>query len=949
MSTSRLRSLFRDVSLSSLVLLLTALPAPWAAEKATDAAAVASPSPSLKQPGEDHFGEIRQLTFGGENAEAYWSPDGSELILQSTHGPWQCDQIFRLAVPGLDGGGGVAVGEDAAGADEMRLVSTGKGRTTCAYFTVDGTRILYSSTHRTSADCPPTPDRSQGYVWAIYNSYEIYSAAPDGSDIRQLTDNDAYDAEATVCPVDGSVIFTSTRDGDLELYRMNADGSDVKRLTHTPGYDGGAFFSRDCSHIVWRASRPREGKELEDYRALLARGLVRPSKLEIWVSEADGNEPRQITYLDAASFAPYFLPSGDRVIFSSNYGDPQGREFELWAVDTDGTDLERITYSPQFDGFPMFSPDGSRLAFSSNRNQAKPGETNVFVAQWNGKDAGVRVPTGADRFLADAGWLAADAREGRGIGTEGLKESTDWLAARFAEIGLEPAGSDGYLQPLDVPVAIEQEEGTRVLLDGAPVAEDAFRPAAFSTSESIEGEVVPAGYGLTASELEIDDYEDLDVTGKIVLVRRFVPPLEDFEDDELERRYSDLRYKAWNAREHGATGVLVVDLPIPGEEEEIPDEAPLPSLAVDTGRDAGLPVVFLSREAGTPLFEGGHTAELTVALKRRTAPTNNVVGRIAAGSPDHLDGAVVLGAHYDHLGLGGRGSMTPDRKEPHNGADDNASGTAALLEAARILNARRESLSRDVVLIAFSGEESGLLGSTQFTRHPPDGLAMDDLVAMINMDMVGRLRNNQLQVLGTESAEEWPDLVPAACVRNLLSCKMGGDGYGPSDQTPFYAAGVPVLHLFTGTHEQYHKPSDDIETLNAAGGAQVAKIAADLVATVADRTEPLTLRQAPPPEPEGDVRSYGASMGTIPDYAGPEDGRPGVLLAGVRPEGPAETAGLQRGDLLVELAGHPIGDIYDFMFVLRKSKPGETVTAVVERDGERVELEVTFGESRRMR
>lgn len=904
------------------------------------AAPVAATSAELRHPDEVRFGEIRQLTFGGENAEAYWSPDGSELVFQATRAGSQCDRIYRLPVPAL---------ESEEPVPEALQVSTGEGRTTCAYFTADGQRILYASTHRASADCPPPPDRSRGYVWALYDSYEIYSAKPDGSDLRQLTDNDAYDAEATVCPVDGSVIFTSTRDGDLDLYRMDPDGSNVQRLTEAPGYDGGAFFSADCSKIVWRASRPREGVELEDYRSLLAQDLVRPSKLEIWVANADGSEARQITYLDAASFAPYFLPSGERVIFSSNYGDPRGREFDLWAIDVDGTDLERITFTPQFDGFPMVSPDGTRLAFASNRNQAEPGETNVFVAEWNGRAATPHDPAPADRFLADAAWLADDAREGRGIGTEGLNESTRWLAARFTEIGLEPAGTDGYLQGLDVPVAIEQQEGTQLVLDGRPVAEEDFQPAAFSTSDTVRAEVVPVGYGLTAPELEIDDYEGVDVTGKIAVVRRFVPPLEDFEDEGLERRYSDLRYKAWNAREHGAVGVLVVDFPELGDEEEVPEEAPLPSLRLDTGRDAGLPVAFLTRDTGAALFEGDHTAELDIRLSRETAPTHNVVGKISAGAADRLEGAVVLGAHYDHLGYGGSGSLTPDSKEPHNGADDNASGTAALLEAARVLTAQQDRLTRDVYLLAFSGEESGLLGSTQFTRHLTDGLETEDLVAMINMDMVGRLRNNTLQVLGTDSAEEWGEVVPNACVRNLLACKTGGDGYGPSDQTPFYAAGVPVLHLFTGTHEQYHKPSDDVEKLNAAGGAQVAKLAADLVAAIASRPDRLTLRQAPPPEPRGDVRSYGASLGTIPDYAGPEDGRPGVLLAGVRAGGPAEAAGFQRGDLLVELAGHPVGDIYDFMFVLRKSKPGETVTAVVERSGERVELEVTFGESRGMR
>ncbi len=889
------------------------------------------------EPREVHLADLRQLTRGGENAEAYWSPDGSQLVFQSTHAPYACDQIFRLP---------------ADGSGEAALVSTGKGRTTCPYFTADARRILYSSTHLASEACPPPPDRSQGYVWPIEPGYEIFTARPDGSDLARLTDNQAYDAETTVCPKDGSLIFTSTRDGDLDLYRMDADGKNVRRLTDGPGYDGGAFFSPDCSQIVWRASRPKAGAELEDHKRLLANGLVRPSKLEIWTADADGSDARQVTYLGGASFAPSFFPKGDRIIFASNYGDPKGREFDLWAIDADGTGLERITWTPGFDGFPMFSPDGTRLAFASNRNQSAPGETNVFVARWMDRPAGPATPetAAAGRFRDDVRWLADDAREGRGIGTAGLEEASRWLADRFREIGLAPVGDDGgWFQRFDVPVEVEARSGTAVAIDGTPIGRDDFRPASFSASGEAAGEVVVAGYGITAPELGIDDYQGVEARDRIVVVRRFTPEGGPFAEKANEQRYGDLRYKAWNAREHGARALIVVDLPAGTSGGTIGDEAPLPALGIDTtevgGGDAGLPVAIVKRAAGAALFAGGHRAALTIDLERRTRPAVNVAGVVRAGAADRLPGAVVVGAHYDHLGRGGAGSLTPDSHEPHNGADDNASGTAALLEVARRLMSERDRLHRDVYLVAFSGEESGVLGSTAFTRRPPGGLETSEVTAMLNMDMVGRLRGNLVTVLGGESAEEWKELVPPACERQLLGCTLSGDGYGPSDHSPFYAAGVPVLHFFTGAHPDYHKPSDDADKINAAGGARVAGLVADLAREIADRPQRPTYRSAPAPAPRGDARSFGASLGTVPDYAG--DGRPGVLLAGVRPGSAAEQAGLKRGDLLVELSGKPIRDIHDFMYVLQRAKPGEKATAVVVREGERVTVEVTFGSSRR--
>jgi Tol biopolymer transport system component len=321
---------------------------------------------TLRDPREVHLRNIRQLTFGGENAEAYWSADGKHLILQSKRDSLQCDQIFVLDI--------------ATGA--TRMVSTGKGRTTCSYFFPDGERILYASTHAAAAECPPPPDYSQGYVWKLYPSYDIYTARADGGDLKRITDHPGYDAEATIAPDGRRILFTSLRDGDLDLYTMKPDGGDVHRLTTELGYDGGGFFSRDGKRIVWRASRPATAAEQSAYRALLADHSIRPMALEIFVADADGRNARQITHNGAANFGPYFFPDGKSVIYASNVGDAKGRNFDLWRVRDDGSGVEQITFHDTFDGFPMFSPDGKQLVFASNRNARQRGETNVFLADW---------------------------------------------------------------------------------------------------------------------------------------------------------------------------------------------------------------------------------------------------------------------------------------------------------------------------------------------------------------------------------------------------------------------------------------------------------------------------------------------------------------------------------------------------------------------------------------
>jgi Tol biopolymer transport system component len=925
-----------------LVLLCSCASAPntGPAQESTGPTAPA-PKASLL-PEEVRLAGLRQLTFGGENAEAYWSFSGQQLSFQAKRGEMGCDRIFRMTVDPV----------------VETQVSGGQGATTCPHFLPGDQELIFASTHLGGEACPPKPDRSMGYVWAIYDSYDIFKVRADGSGLTRLTDSPGYDAEGTVCAKDGSIVFTSVRDGDLELYRMDRDGTNVRRLTTAPGYDGGAFFSADCTKIVWRASRPRSDKELQDYKALLARGLVRPSKLELYVANADGTEARQITWLNAASFAPFFHPGGKRIVFSTNHGDPKGREFDIWAVNVDGSNLERITHAPGFDGFPMFSPDGQWLAFSSNRATA-PGQTdtNVFLARWvESATPRAASETAADRVAKDVAFLAAPEREGRGIGTPGLEAAGAHIEARFGGLGLKPAGDSGtFRQAFPVTTAVRIGPKTQVKLGDTALLSDAYTVLGFSAQTVAQGPMVLAGYGIVEPSLNVDDYGKRDVKGKIVVVRRFVPDTPTFSQTEKQRRYGDLRHKAWTARERGAKALIVVDWPEPPsppvKDWQMPSEAVLPVPASEGPGDVGIPVVMVKRAALEPLM-GRLTAgkrvdaRLEVQLEFDKSQAFNVVGLLKAGE-GKLPEALVIGAHYDHLGYGGRHSLAPDKREPHVGADDNASGVAALLEIARHLAEHRAELKRDVFFIAFSAEESGVLGSTHFTRVRGDA-GMKQLSAMLNLDMVGRLRANTLSVLGAESAEEWGPLIAAACEKARVTCASSGDGYGPSDHSPFYAAGVPVLHFFTGAHSDYHKPSDTPDGVNAAGTAQVAQIVSSIALGLGERPA-LTYRKVPSPTPRGDLRSFNASLGTVPDYAGPPNGQKGMLLAGVRPGGAADQAGLRRGDVIIQLGKHPVGGVEDLMYVLNASKPGETVTAVILRDGKELRLEVTFQDSKRPR
>lgn len=566
-----------------------------------------------------------------------------------------------------------------------------------------------------------------------------------------------------------------------------------------------------------------------------------------------------------------------------------------------------------------------------------------------------------DCFTALATELSSDAMGGRGIGTEGLA-----LAADAVERAMAAAMGDGgtvQRQSFEVMTGIALGSDNRLAVgdDALRVGED-FTPFGFSSNGSFDGELAFAGYGITAPEHDWDDYAGLDVQGKVVLVLRYEPGEDDPDsvfDGRRPSRFSDLRRKALTARENGAAALIFIT---PAREDGEPDK--LPALRVHGPTStAGLPVLQVTRDVADRWLGSNNTnlASLVERIENDQAPhsmplsgsvsgqvdltpTKETVENIVAivpGSGALADEAVVVGAHYDHLGMGGEGSLRPGVEAIHNGADDNASGTAAMvcsLPTAQAASGDRRTL----IAIAFTAEEVGLAGSAYYVDNAL--FPLEDTVAMVNLDMVGRVRDNKLRVMGSDSSTVWDALVTDAASATELQPELGGDGYGPSDQTSFYAEGIPVVHLFSGAHDQYHTPEDDIETLNLAGAQQVSTLTSGIVSRLLVLPErPDYIASSAAPIMGADARGFGAYLGTVPDYTAMTSEEGGVLLSDVRQGGPADLAGIRGGDIIVNIDGVGIENLYDMTFVLRDRRPGESVSITVRREGEPVELLATLG------
>jgi hypothetical protein len=557
-------------------------------------------------------------------------------------------------------------------------------------------------------------------------------------------------------------------------------------------------------------------------------------------------------------------------------------------------------------------------------------------------------------------YLASDELKGRKSGEEGNTTAAHYIADEFKSYGVEPRGDHGdYFQYFKVTSAISAGKHNRLNVTVGSTRmqltpDEDFRPMANSSDTSISAGLAFVGYGIKADSLQYDDYANIDVHGKIVMMLRFTPDIG--SKDSRFHGYESPYLKAFTARDKGAIGIIMVTGPA---DEEKPG---LVTLRLEGQATAsGIPIVNLkssmadsllrSADVGNDLktiqqkiydtkrpmsFEVAHTTVMMqTEIVKQYATTANVLGFLEGSDPVLKNQTVIIGAHFDHLGMGGQGSgsLKPDTVAIHHGADDNASGTAGVLELAQYFSAHRQAFKRSLLFTSFSGEEMGLLGSNYYVQHPT--VPLESTIAMINMDMIGRLKDSTLIVEGMGTSPQWEPIAKKENADSSLKLKLKPDGYGPSDHASFYAKNLPVMFFFTNLHEDYHKPSDTWDKINYPGEQKVVEYVARIASDIADMAEKPTFTRMAAPAAQGDRRGAQVSLGVIPDFA--EDAA-GLKISGTRPGSPAEKAGLKEGDVIIKFGGKDVKNIYDFMYSLESFKPKDEVTIVVKRGTQEVTL-----------
>ncbi|MCB0367800.1 MAG: M20/M25/M40 family metallo-hydrolase, partial [Bdellovibrionales bacterium] len=816
------------------------------------------------------------------------------------------------------------------------------------------------------------------YAWDYDENYDLFVSDFNGKRTKRLTKEKGYDAEASYSYDGKWIVFASNRSGyaeklseqdakifkvdpsyEIDLYIMRFDGKDVKRLTTSKGYDGGPFFNADATMITWRRFAP-------DARSA-----------EVFVMNRDGSGEKQLTKFGAISWAPYFHPSGDYLIFSSNLGG--GHNFELYLVRTDGQGkVVQVTNNEGFDSLPVFSPDGQRLAWTATR--AQEGKAQIFMADWDDSAArkalglGVapipahqlRVEVDRQGFESHVRYLSAPELAGRLTGSKGERLAGDYIAKTFGHLALKPIkGQKDFFHGFDFTARVEMAAENKMAMNFrgqqvSLVANKDWLPLNFSANaDLLGGAAVFAGYGIRAPKTDefegYNSYADLDVKDKWVVVFRFLPEKADSKTRQHLSRYSTLRDKAMVARDLGAKGLILVSGPnskvknelIPFEGNEVSGSMSLPVISVT--RDVAKKLMARTREKlntyQTELDTGKTIKSIDlneislagrIALTRIKSEGRNVVAVLPGKSSE----AVVIGAHYDHLGQGHKMNSLARPEEAnkiHAGADDNASGVAGVLEIAAQLQNQVQTtgkkLYHDVVFVLWSGEELGTLGSNRFIKDFVEAKKLK-VHSYVNMDMIGRM-NKKLIVQGLGSSPDWFSILEQVSANKHLPLALQADPYLPTDSTPFYLAKIPTINFFTGAHEDYHSPRDVADKVNFEDATRIVSLVGDLTHSLAQERKSLQYAEVAVKKGEG-TRRLRIYIGTIPNYA--DDSGKGMPINGVKKGGPAEKAGIQAGDVVVEMGGHKIENIYDYTNALDHLKIGEKTKVTVKRKSQLVQL-----------
>jgi Tol biopolymer transport system component len=944
---------------------------------------------------------IRQVTFVGQRSgEGYFSQDGSLLIFQSEREP--DNPFYQIYTLDLTTGAPRRV-SPGYGKTTCGWVAPDKQHVLFASTHLDPQA---REKQQKELDERAAGEKRR-YSWDFDEHYDLFQGDVSDPDLKALAPAQGYDAEASWSPDGSLIVFTSNRHayGDkltaeeqalfqkdasslADIYLMHADGTNVRRLTNVPGYDGGPFFSADGKKICWR------------------RFSADGATAEIWMMNVDGGEQTQLTHLGAMSWAPYFHPSGDYLIFATNLQRFGNFELYLVDTGGRSQPM-RVTYTDGFDSLPAFSPDGKILTWTSSRTPNKKPQIFFAdwndaearrLLELSEKQQPVLTQTGPEALSPEEhtipevsstdlrlhiSRLASAAMDGRLTGTDGERSATDYVASVLRVLGLTPAGDEGsFFQVFPFTAGVSLGVNNHLELSGKDgqslqtyAVDSEWRPLTFSkTGVVAPSEVVFAGYGIVApatdGQEEYDSYTHLDVKDKWVLMFRYLPENVAPARRQHLNHYAPLRFKAVAARERGARGLIVVS----GPNAQV--KAQLVALSFDSSL-AGTSIAAISvtdavaeqliRPAGKTLKELQAALDTgnpvmgfpvpdsrlaaTVDIQQEKRTGRNVLARLQAG-PSPGKTAIVIGAHVDHLGHGvGANSLAREEEKGqiHYGADDNASGVAGLLEIAQYLVDLRAkeklSLQHDVLFAAWSGEEMGLLGSSYFTRTfggqatEPASLR-PAIAAYLNMDMIGRLEKN-LIVQGIGSSSQWLAALERFNAPIGLPITVQNDSYLPTDATAFYLKEAPILNAFTGAHADYHTPRDTVDKINYAGAEKITRLFAAIAGSLAtDVGAPDYQRMEKPTMAVGRVgiRAY---LGTIPDYA--QTDVVGVKLSGVAKGGPAEQAGVQGGDVIIELAGKKIENIYDYTYALDGLKIGSPVEIVVLRGERQVTMTVTPG------